>query len=362
MVRIRCPGLLPSINSLLAAACLVPLAEGPLPSGLIAQSGPRMLAVHDAGAMPVHLASRDDRFALLVGISDYPGEEYDLGGGPLNDVMLMKDLLVNTFGFAEENILTLTDEAATKANIARAFRTHLAQAGSDGVAVFYFSGHGTQVPNEEGGDTELDSLDEAVVTRGSAPESVALIRDDELGSLVEWLGNSRALVLLDNCYSGTGTRGAARPLKWRDVAGDLPLPTDLKTTPGISHARVSKRITKEAATRLFRDTAFDATLPSRAGSGPVTHILISASAENEVSLNVPLVTGDGTEVSVGLLTAALYRELHNVDIHKTTFAALVTSMRSTTRSVAARMHEAPQTPQVEGAQQGRTLGAYLGAP
>jgi hypothetical protein len=315
------------------------------------------------GAASLRAQTRDPRFALLVGISDYPGDEHDLAGGPLNDVMLMRNLLVNTLGFPEENVLTVTDRDGTRANIERAFRTHLRLAGKAGVAVFYFSGHGTQVPNDND-DAEADGLDEAIVTRGSAPEAFALMRDDALGSLVGSLGVDRVLVLLDNCFSGTGTRGASRQVRWRDIAGGLAVPGALQPARRVAGRRpIAKRIPKDVVARLPSDPAGPMT-ETAAGSatGPMTHILISASAEDEISLNVPLVMDDGSEFAVGLLTAALYSELHNVDLRRTTFIDLASGLRRTARGVAARLQESPQTPQLEGARQGMTIGAYLAAP
>ena len=65
---------------------------------------------------------------------------------------------------------------------------------------------------------------------------------------------------------------------------------------------------------------------------------------------------------MGLLTMALYREAQERDLKHMTFAELVGSLRVTTRRVAARMQEAPQTPQIEGREQRSTLGAYLQRP
>ena len=75
------------------------------------------------------------KYALLVGVSDYPGEASDLSGGPLLDVLLMKEVLVKRFGFKEENVLVLRDVEGNRDQVIEAFRRHLGQAGPNGTAV-----------------------------------------------------------------------------------------------------------------------------------------------------------------------------------------------------------------------------------
>src|SRR5690606_21033731 len=104
-----------------------------------------------------------DRYALLVGVADYPGQENDLPA-VAGDVRRMRDLLVNHFGFSEANIVVLEDDRATRENIVAAFTQHLAKAGGGGTALFYYSGHGTQLPENIALtgvlDPEQDGVDE----------------------------------------------------------------------------------------------------------------------------------------------------------------------------------------------------------
>ena len=150
------------------------------------------------------------RYALLVGIDDYPGTDSDLQG-PRGDVAMMHDLLVSTYGFVQENIVTLLDQDATRTNITHAFAAHLGQAGPEGVAVFFFSGHGARLEENRGiadpVDPEQNGVDEALVVWGDGDET-NLILDDELGFMANNLGTSRTLLVVDACFSGTASRGA----------------------------------------------------------------------------------------------------------------------------------------------------------
>src|SRR5688500_6786721 len=110
------------------------------------------------------------KYALLVGISKYKnGNPGDIDAC-VNDVELLRSALVE-WGFPDDpkHIVTLRNEQATYKGITDAFRTHLtanaARARSQGkkaVTLYYFCGHGSQYPNENGDDEENDGMDETV--------------------------------------------------------------------------------------------------------------------------------------------------------------------------------------------------------
>jgi hypothetical protein len=90
--------------------------------------------------------------ALLVGCN-YPGTKVELHGCA-NDVKRMKDTLITRFGFDEEDILVLLDTdrsgmQPTGANIRNCLAKMIAGVRPGDVMVFHYSGHGTQVREEE---------------------------------------------------------------------------------------------------------------------------------------------------------------------------------------------------------------------
>ena len=88
--------------------------------------------------------SSQRRLALLIGINQYP--QIPVLGGCVTDVELQTELLINRCGFAASDILTLTDEQASRKFIENAFLDHLGkQAKSGDVVIFHFSGYGTRV-------------------------------------------------------------------------------------------------------------------------------------------------------------------------------------------------------------------------
>lgn len=159
------------------------------PSGFAAQAAPQ--------------SNGADRYALVVGISDYPGTLLDL---PLvaQDVASVTAMLTGHFGFAPENIRVLESEQATRQAILDGITGFLGQAQPSDLAMFYYSGHGTRTEeNVAVGaplDPEADGQDEALVTYDE------LLVDDELAFALQSVAAGRLLVLFDSCHSGDATR------------------------------------------------------------------------------------------------------------------------------------------------------------
>ena len=98
------------------------------------------------------------RWAFIVGISDYIHLEAGEGGdlvGPEQDVPRMRDVLVQRHGFPAENVRTLVNHDATKAAIEEGITGWLVQNARPGdVAFIYYSGHGSQMWDEDGDEDD----------------------------------------------------------------------------------------------------------------------------------------------------------------------------------------------------------------
>jgi len=179
-------------------------------------------------------AQAEGRHALLIGINDYsasrlpelpgrtvPDRDVPNLDGAINDVEIMRDLLVTLYGFKPSDVVTLRDQQASRSAILRALERQLV-ASTDGgdVVFFYFSGHGSQVRNSR--STEADRLDESILpadSRRGAPD----IRDKELLATFNAIldRGARLTVVLDTCHSGSGARGLDGGLRHRGVSPDL---------------------------------------------------------------------------------------------------------------------------------------------
>lgn len=165
------------------------------------------------------------RRAVLVGINDYSASELRVRqppaadrewrnlSGAVNDVVALREMLVLLYGFERSDVVTLTDQSATRTAILQSLE-HLAGSAAKGdVLMFYFAGHGSQMRNSL--SDEPDKLDETIVPADSRAGG-ADIRDKELRMFFNRIldRGARLTVILDNCYSGSGARGltsGARP-------------------------------------------------------------------------------------------------------------------------------------------------------
>lgn len=174
------------------------------------------------------------RRALLIGINDYTASRIPAAARPeaperdwpdllgaVHDVEILREMLVLLHGFDRRDIVTLTDQAATRAAILQSIERHLVvPAAKDDILFFYFAGHGSQVRNSR--SDERDQLDESIVpadSRLGAPD----IRDKELRRLFNRIldRGARLTVMLDACNSGSGARGLASGARARGVRADL---------------------------------------------------------------------------------------------------------------------------------------------
>lgn len=190
------------------------------------------------------------KLALLIGINQYEakGDWLPLNGC-VTDVELQQELLVHRFGFKPADIVTLTDQAATKAAIAQAFTEHLiAQALPGDVVVVHFSGHGSRV----GQNNTLVTVD------GGMPGAGLVVNDLMDDTLMLWLqaiATERTICILDagHYYPGKPVVGnfriRTRPSQrdWQLSPEELALQQSLKAQignrQGLKEAKSSNKVT-----------------------------------------------------------------------------------------------------------------------
>ncbi|MFS8036544.1 trypsin-like serine protease [Xanthobacter sp. AM11] len=123
------------------------LSAAPASAGAAALAGDTeiaplaLLTPEDVARAAAHVAPGDR--ALVIGIDHY-AEPLTLAGSG-NDAAAVAALLVEVLGFRREQVMTLTHEKATRANILAALDAFLVQGSRAGARVhLYYSGHGFQ--------------------------------------------------------------------------------------------------------------------------------------------------------------------------------------------------------------------------
>jgi hypothetical protein len=134
--------------------------------------------------------------ALLIGCN-YNNSAYQLNGC-INDVNNIKSMIKN-IGFNNINVLTdETDTPPNKINILTELTNLLSNSNSNDLLFFSYSGHGSQVVDRNGDET--DGRDEVIV-----PLDFNVITDDELKTVIQTYlkPNVTLFALFDCCNSGT---------------------------------------------------------------------------------------------------------------------------------------------------------------
>lgn len=83
----------------------------------------------------------DHLFAILIGISEYEDKRLPRLLGPVNDVQAMRDVLMQSAGFLDSNIFTITSKSATQHNILEAFVKVVERAPRDSLLILSYSGY-----------------------------------------------------------------------------------------------------------------------------------------------------------------------------------------------------------------------------
>ena len=245
--------------------------------------------------------------ALLIGINKYLIPGADLRGC-VNDVTDLSAVLTEFGGFKKSDITVLTDKAATKKAMMSGIQKLVKASKKGDVALLHYSGHGSNVPDDEDNRDEADGRDEILCPTDLNWDDT--LRDDWLRKTFDDLRPGVNLtVIMDCCHSGSNTRAIEppdAPIKNRF----LPNPWDIARAE--SRRGPAKKVTSELrgskrAARSAKDIV-DADIPEVLITG-CRDTQTSADAFINNRFNGALTFGlvEAIRAAKGLLT---YRELH----------------------------------------------------
>ncbi|KAL7235976.1 hypothetical protein ACSBR1_019286 [Camellia fascicularis] len=252
----------------------------------------------------VHLPKR----AVLCGVS-YQKKKHKLKG-TINDVNRMKSLLTDHFGFLETSICVLTEEEMnpyrmpTKQNIRNALSWLIQGCQSGSSLVFYYTGHSSQVPDNNG--DELDGYDESLCPIDYLTEGNIL--DDEINAtIVRPLPRGAKLhAIIDTCKSGTFL--------------DLPFMCRMNQQGYCAWDDQRSAVYK--------------------GTHGGTAICFSACDDHQISLDIKVATGNTTG---GCMTNSFIQAMENE--YGLTYARLLHSIRTKIWESQKRLYPSPPTSQ-----------------
>lgn len=142
------------------------------------------------------------RLALLVGINYFnTGNELK---GCINDIVDVKDFLINDQKFPPNNIISLRDDQQnnlpTRDNILNNLTALVSQMKSGDIMYFHYSGHGANV--KDAGNDEIDGLDETIIPVDF--EKSGVILDDDIRKIINNVPQGAKFIgVSDSCHSAT---------------------------------------------------------------------------------------------------------------------------------------------------------------
>lgn len=269
--------------------------------------------------------------ALLIGVESYQHKSWPTLTTN-QDLEAMSGLLVS-LGVPPDQVLTVSDEAATRQGILKAVDQLEASVNEGDTVLLYYAGHGFLVRDDN--SEETDGLDECLVPHDSKGPSErgyaeSVIRDDLVESWIARLkarakphkGSQGSVVLVfDSCHSGSLSREY-------EVAA-------LRTRAG-DPAELARLQIREAS--LDQPSDVGGIFASRHLAGQDGWVILTACSAEETAKESP----DGG----GIFTQSLVRVLQNDDQEGLTYLDLTARLGALIRS---RLPAAQQqTPQVEG--------------
>ncbi|MCD6147771.1 caspase family protein [bacterium] len=159
-----------------------------------------------------------ERYAIIIGICDYPGEKNDICKSD-GDSLNMYKALTTLYGYDPDNIYlfkdyggtyfeedttddipTITARRPTRENILNAISELKNKAtSSEDEIVFFFSGHGADGIAQ---DEDNESRDEGIVVHNNDSTGIDYIWDGELKTAFTGFATTRIAFVFDTCLAG----------------------------------------------------------------------------------------------------------------------------------------------------------------
>jgi hypothetical protein len=246
--------------------------------------------------------------ALLIGINKYVIPGADLRGC-VNDVADMSGVLTQFGGFKKSDITVLNDQAATKKAMMAAIQKLVKASKKGDVALLHYSGHGSNVPDDEENRDEADGRDEILCPSDLNWDDT--LRDDWLRTTFNGLAAGVNLtVIMDCCHSGSNTRAIQPP--------DAPVKERYLPSPwGIAAAESRRSMPKKVSSGL-RKPKSGARGVKDVVDADIPEVLITGCRDTQTSADAFINGRYNGALTFGLVEAIraakgdlTYRELHD---------------------------------------------------
>jgi Caspase domain/Glucodextranase, domain B len=169
--------------------------------------------------------SEAKNYLLIVGINKY--EHWPQLNNAVSDVTMVKDVLTSKYRFDQENIVTLTNEQATRSGILTALRGFIERVTPRDNFMIYYSGHGFF--------DKLLNEGYWVPIEAESNDIGAYIPNAQILKIIENINSQHTFLVADACFSGSlfasSSRGYSDHVeklksRWGFASGRLELVSD----------------------------------------------------------------------------------------------------------------------------------------
>ncbi|PPQ88397.1 hypothetical protein CVT25_011276 [Psilocybe cyanescens] len=265
-------------------------------------------------------------FALIIGINEYLDPEVSNLPGAFNDAEDVQNFLISKLGVPKERIVNLRDKQATREAIISAIQGLAANPaiGPNDPILVYYAGHGAEArsPLDESSLMMIQMLlPYDFETKGSVGHQGQGLFDVTMSSLLTCVANKKSnniTVVLDSCYSGSGTRDIDSPDE-HIVSRRVMLPPGYTISKTIFKADSNVEFIKREKERVA--DAYEGVFEERASGVPSeykmhalrSHVLLSACSKTQTAKEV---NGHGafTSALLRLLGKEILEDLSYKDV------------------------------------------------
>jgi eukaryotic-like serine/threonine-protein kinase len=190
-------------------------------------------AQNDVSAIDALRPIQKNRYAIVIGVSDYDDNNLTRVSFAANDAKLVHQTLINRYACPPENVLLLVDE--TRVRVQQALPDWIKKTGPTSELLVYFSGHAYV---DEMGEPFLAFKDFDLKTVAQSGISLSWLRQ-----LLEDCPADEKILLLDTCHAGEGLDLDRQPEPGKLLATIKPEkdPGVFRSTYGIASCDVDQR-------------------------------------------------------------------------------------------------------------------------
>jgi len=175
------------------------------------ERGIEVVNEHEAVAQPAYVR----RHALIVGINAYKDPGYQDLGYAVADAEAVAAILIEDYGFPQEDVLLILNEDATKDTIEKALEEWACdynRIGEDDLLVVFFAGHGVTRNVRGRGDRGYLVPVDARAGSGGDHEWSSLLSMNHLEDVSEAIPAKHVLFILDCCFGGLAVKRSPAPI------------------------------------------------------------------------------------------------------------------------------------------------------